>query len=302
MGAKEMTLQKEAELRDLAERAQRIRRSLPSTAAAGTGSEQTPLPPEPENREAGCGRCNKGFTYLHLSDAIPAPRYCRECSLIVTRQENDAESAVEQRSYQERLAGILEMIDRAGANAAEHGRATLDSFDTEGSPANTIALREARAFVADVLQAGPFDPVRGLYLYGETGTGKTHLAAAVLRELLLSTKMPTRDVVYDHAAELIARIQDTYSTKTSTFDVLDKRSKAKVWLLDDLGTERASSDVAQHLTLIFTKRALRPTVITSNLSPEQFEARNPELVRVGSRLGPAYFRVVEVVGRDRRFG
>lgn len=296
MGAKELTETEARELAALQARAMELRQSRTSTPDAETHSE-----PEPETREAGCGRCNKGFLYLHMNDAIPTPRYCRECSLIVTRAEQDDDAVEASRAVAKREGQILEMIDEAGANAAEHGRAALENFDADND-ANRAALEQAVLFVQDVKRAGPHDPVRGLYLYGETGTGKTHLAVAVLRALLLTTNIPTRDFAYDHASELIARIQDTYSTKTSTFDVLDKRTRAKVWVLDDLGTERASSDVVQHLTLIFTKRAMRPTVITSNLRPDQFEARNSELVRVGSRLGPAYFRVVEVKGRDRRFG
>lgn len=301
MGAKEMTLTEEAQLQELAERAKRIRESLPSTAAGSTASELSRQPSEPETREAECGECRKAFTFLQISDAIPAPRYCRNCSIVISRAEEAEVAADQTKTVASRAAQILEHMNDAGANAAEHGSATLHNFDADND-LNRAALVQAQLFVEDVKRAGPYDPVRGLYLWGETGTGKTHLAVAVLRELLLTTSIPPHGFVYDHASELIARIQDTYSTKTSTFAVLDRRTTAKVWVLDDLGTERASADVVQHLTLIFTKRAMRATVITSNLAPAQFEQRNPELLRVGSRLGPAYFRVVEVRGRDRRFG
>ncbi len=190
------------------------------------------------------------------------------------------------------------LLERAGINAWEHGESKLDSFDhSEGT---YEPVTDARSFLGAVAAAGPHDPVRGLYYWGNTGTGKTHLAVGVVRELLHVHYRP--EIVFDHAAELIARIQDTYGrTDARTFDVLESRFNAGLWILDDLGTERYSDDVVRHLTLIFAKRAMRPTLVTSNMGPKQLQVKRPDLMRVLSRLGPRYFRVREVIGRDRRF-
>jgi hypothetical protein len=53
--------------------------------------------------------------------------------------------------------------------------------------------------------------------------------------------------------------------------------------------------------MIFTERAGRPTLVTSNDPPERLEERHREYFRLQSRLGTAYFRTVPVRGRDRRF-
>lgn len=190
------------------------------------------------------------------------------------------------------------ILNDAGGNPWEHGHATLDNFD--GSECGPEPRIWAGQFASAVLDAGMYDPVRGLYMWGETGPGKTHLAVAVVRKLV--EERYRYPIVFDHAAELIARIQDTYGRKdASTFDVLEKRFTAGLWVLDDFGTERPSDDVVRHLTLIFGRRALRPTLVTSNLSPATLDTERPDLMRVLSRLGPKYFRVVEVKGRDRRF-
>jgi DNA replication protein DnaC len=222
-----------------------------------------------------------------------------KCAACRKADADREERARYETAKRERQAEILDLLHNAGPNVAEHRDATLDSFDT--AECGDMPVAAAREFIAATLASRAYDPVRGLYLWGGTGTGKTHLAVGVLRELLSDPRVKPCDVLYDHAAELMARIQDTYGTGTSTMELLERRFKARVWVLDDLGTERASDDIARHLTLIFTKRAMRPTVVTSNLAPEQFERRRPELVRVVSRLGPAYFRAVEVKGRDRRF-
>lgn len=199
----------------------------------------------------------------------------------------------------EREQIIHQLLLDAGANPWEHGESTLDSFDTiESGPR---PLGSAREFAAAVHAAGKFDPVRGLYLHGDTGTGKTRLAVGVMRYLIEHDYKPGR-IVFDHAAELIARIQDTYGRKDErTMDVLERRYFAGLWILDDFGTERASDDVIRHLTTIFARRAQQPNLITSNFSPEQLQKERPEFFRILSRLGPKYFRTVEISGRDRRF-
>lgn len=233
---------------------------------------------------------------------IAARRACPSCA------EKDRAEAARlmdlQRQHIARLDGadrervIRDMLHEMGANPWEHGHASLDNFDPGESPK---ALGAAREFAVAVKSAGKYDPVRGLYFWGPTGTAKTHLAVGIVRWLLEQEYAPS-SIVFDHAAELVARIQDTYGRKDDrTMDVLERRFNAGLWVLDDFGTERCSDDVIRHLTLIFARRALRPNLITSNIGPQQLERDRPELMRVLSRLGPAYFRTVEVRGKDRRF-
>ena len=230
-------------------------------------------------------------------------RRCPRCSAAAADREAAEEAERQNREREEARAGRIERLPHllleAGANPWEHGRATLENFDA--SESGPTPVRAIRQFVEDVRSAGKWDPVRGLYLFGDTGLGKSHLAVAVLREFLADPGWDPAAVVFDHSVSLIAKIQDTYNTGESTQQLLDTRIRARLWILDDLGSERASEDVVQRLTLIFTERAMRPTLVTSNDPPDRLEQRHPELKRVQSRLGPAYFRTVRVKGRDRRF-
>lgn len=187
----------------------------------------------------------------------------------------------------------------AGVNVWDLGSATLENFRTDQS--GRAPLGATLEFLHVLRTAGPYQPVRGLYLFGETGAGKSHLAAAVARELLLDPKIDEGSVIFDHALRLIGRIQSTYSSHERSDEIIDRRINTGCWILDDLGSEAPSADVARRLTEIFTERAMRPMLVTSNLPPHQLEDRNPELFRVVSRLGPRYFRVVEVKGSDRRY-
>lgn len=227
---------------------------------------------------------------------------CDDCIEADRRTEREIANAQSRHTLRletnDRETSIADLIKAAGANPWEHGSSSFDNYDSESSPK---ALGRARGFAAATRSAAKYEPVRGLYLYGDTGTGKTHLGVAVMR-WLIENDYPADRIVFDHSADLIARIQDTYGKKeASTMDVVDRRIDAGLWILDDFGTERASDDVVRHITLIFTRRALRPTLVTSNYGPETMMTERPELFRAVSRFGPRYFATVPVTGQDRRF-
>ena len=210
------------------------------------------------------------------------------------------ETAEQRVDPEERIAGL---IAEAGANPFAHGRCSLDNYDT--AEAGERATRAIRWFVSEVKRtsAKRFEPMQGLYLYGHTGCGKTHLAVAALRELLTKGIAGPHELVFDRSRALIRQIQESYSSgEESTGRVLERRVRAKVWILDDLGTEQASADAIRHLTDILSDREMRPTLITSNLPPEELADRNPAYRRLLSRLGAECFHRYEVTGRDRRQG
>lgn len=150
----------------------------------------------------------------------------------------------------------------------------------------------------------------GVLLTGSRGVGKTHLAVALMREIILDTppvnqgdaykidiqKMP----LFISVPELLLEIRDTFGgNEISEKGIIDKYGWADVLILDDLGVEKTSDWVLQTLYTIMDRRyreELR-TVITSNLSIEEIQEKLDD--RIASRI-VGMCRVCILQGRDRR--
>jgi len=160
-------------------------------------------------------------------------------------------------------------------------RCTLDSFVSYQNEELLRAIASARRFC----EAFPVVD-KGLMLIGPPGIGKTHIAVAVLRDVVRRTG--ARGMYYDTRA-LLKDIRSTYNpvTHTAEMDVIRPVMDAELLVLDDLGAERLTDWVEETMSLIVNTRynERRPTIFTSNYEdvPDEGEL-NSLLVRVGFRL------------------
>ena len=103
----------------------------------------------------------------------------------------------------------------------------------------------------------------GLVLFGSTGTGKTHLAAAIALQLL-SNGVP---VVFKTSIDLFSDIRRTYDSEASESKMIDTYNTTDLLIIDDLGKEKITTWSASILFAIINARYERmlPTIITTNL-------------------------------------
>ena len=132
----------------------------------------------------------------------------------------------------------------------------------------------------------------GLLLYGPVGTGKTHFAYAILRVLLDAGQ----DALAVNAANFYRELRGAFNSDESEESVMAKYTGVPWLVFDDAGAGALTDFERRYLLDLLDQRASRRTIITSNLTVEEFSKRLDE--RIGSRLSE--FTSFHCGGTDRR--
>ncbi len=127
---------------------------------------------------------------------------------------------------------------------------------------------------------------KGLYIFGSTGSGKTHLGICILKALIEQGY----DGVFYNVIDLLDEIRSTFNPDdlTNTKSRLEKDLQRQVLVLDDFGAQKTSAWVADRLYAIINKRYqdCKTLIITSNFKLEDLK------MKTDSRL---YSRMIEML-------
>jgi DNA replication protein DnaC len=157
-------------------------------------------------------------------------------------------------------------------------------------------VRQIRVFVRDIdknLNGG-----KGLWLFGDVGTGKTSLAMLIAKHALDAG----RSVAIYSMPRLLAEIKETFGDNSSRsyMQLFDWLCNVDLLQIDDLGAEMRTEWVLEQLYSIVNERWQneRSIVVTSNLGALD-DLREQLGERTVSRLNEMC-EVVPMMGTDRR--
>jgi DNA replication protein DnaC len=161
-----------------------------------------------------------------------------------------------------------------------------------------IAVNEVRGYLDDLEER--LEEGQGLWLFGDTGTGKTTLAMLISKAALEAGKT----VAIYSLPKLLARIRRTYDSEPggdSYLSFFERLTSVDLLHIDDLGAEKRSDWVLEQLYALVNERyeAQRSILITTNLPHPELEEQ------IGSRTVSRLTQMcdeVEVRGDDRRYG
>ena len=142
------------------------------------------------------------------------------------------------------------------------------------------------------------DTKRGIYIHGEVGTGKTHIAYALKQryDSLGYHKMSVWNI-----PEILNDMRADFDRPNSEKSRIEETIMAsqRTAVFDDIGAEKITDWVAEKFYLIINDRYNRmmPTIFTSNLPINDLAERIGD--RTTSRI-VEMCDIVELVGGDRR--
>jgi len=233
----------------------------------------------------------------YLSENAGAATACPECAGIGLIRKQDAVGNWYSTACPCQLpARIRGEISRAGFPGVFRDATLLNFQRTESNDGpRYMANRYLEEFIP-----GPRGPQGvGLLFHGPVGTGKTHLAVAIARELIETRGISAR---FFTIADLLARLRATYSKadgSESESEVLKQVFAADLVVIDELGAVRATDWAfeMQELILGWLYNHARPLLVTTNLAnlgagesskgvSEYARAAAPETLgdRIGARM------------------
>jgi DNA replication protein DnaC len=176
---------------------------------------------------------------------------------------------------------------------------TLDSYLP-----NNESQKKAKLYVQRFLDKYPRIDI-GLLFLGTCGVGKTHLAVALLKQVI--TETGDGGLFYDFR-DLLREIQASWNSvsQTSELEVLRPVLEAKVLVLDELGANKPTDWVRDTIAHIINCRYNdeRLTIFTSNYLDTPAKQGEENLAdRIGTRLRSRLYEMcteVDVRGEDFR--
>jgi len=213
---------------------------------------------------------------------------CDGSGFLVDEERNVASPCACQKARQGRRPGDLSAVIPKRYRGVSFDRPPVSDIEPS-------VVRVVQRFVRDI--DASLDAGRGLWLFGNTGTGKTTLAMLVSRHAIEAG----RTVAIYSLPRLLAEIRTTFDddAERSYVHLLDRLADVDLLHLDDVGAEKTSDWVLEQLYAIVNSRYEdeKSVIITTNLDRDELGEQIHE--RTASRL-EEMCELIPLYGADQR--
>lgn len=201
---------------------------------------------------------------------------CPTCAADLVAKQADQE---ERKRHAEARGQIARYLASKAGLPPRLSKACFMHYQTHDSPAQA-SVKQAVQTYAQVFP--DFDRGESLLLLGNPGTGKSHLAAAVVRHVVAKHLVPAR---YLCAQDLFFRVRASYDTRDETeAGIIDELVAPALLVIDELGIGRGTHHESDLLAAVLSRRydAMKSSLLVSNLPLS--ETRDLLGARVTDRL------------------
>lgn len=219
-----------------------------------------------------CEFCDKelksiGLDYLYVNISPESIQYQR-CTCDKAKEywnEKDKQDAEEQK--RKRFKNMINVIYKQNYVGRKYQKLNFENFIIDLN--NKNAVKMANDYIIknkDKILSN------GLIIMGESGIGKTHLAAAIANKLIENDKI----VLMGRLTTLLDMIKETFRDNTkSENELIELYSNVDMIIIDDLGTEKISSWALEKLYTIIQNRFENglPIIITTRFDKKGLISR-----------------------------
>ena len=230
----------------------------------------------------------------------PFGSFCPFCANEQIERENEALTKKYSDKRDKELADQYKLLFEHESMIADKQikQCTLENYKPLNEEA-TENLKKAHECLNMYLKGTVFN----LFIAGPCGTGKSHLAYGIARELSKNKK-----VIFLTMGELLRKVKSTFNKNSlvTEYDIINKLTKVDYLVIDDLGAEcgtmdsdkKASDFINRVLFDVLEGRQGKSTIFTTNLSGKQIEQKYDE--RSYSRMFNNYQFIKFVDTKDYR--
>lgn len=240
-----------------------------------------------------CRNCNGERLFVDKDHGIRARCLCDCQSEKLRKSKKEAEELKKQME--------IERLQRASLIGERYKNASFSSTDTGNNETFDTAYLRCKKYCEvanEVLAKG-----MGIYLYGASGTGKTHLTACMANELIKQRKQ----VLFTNFGEIAKVIKSTFNSKENDANYIYKLATIDFLFIDDLGAERVVNKdgdmwLQEMVFDILNKRYInrKPTIFTSNYSLAELMNGRGFSQRTVDRIAEMASAVMKLEGKSYR--